>query len=55
MSEVNAKELSSILSLRKERSKEADQLMHYGLFQEAVDVNLSMIDINHGDQRHITD
>ena len=51
MSEVNAKELSSILSLRKERSKEADQLMHYGLFQEAVDVNLSMIDINHGDQK----
>jgi len=51
VSEVNAKELSSILSLRKEKSKESDQLMHYGLFQEAVDVNVTMIDINHGDQK----
>ena len=51
MNEVNAKELSSILSLRKEKSKESDQLMHYGLFQEAIDVNLTMIDINHGDQK----
>ena len=51
MSEVNAKELSSILSLRKEKSKESDQLMHYSLFQEAADVNLTMIDTNHGDQK----
>ena len=51
MSEVNAKELSSILSLRKEKSKESDQLMHYGLFQEAVDVNLTMVEMNHGDQK----
>jgi tetratricopeptide (TPR) repeat protein len=48
---VNAKELSSILSLRKEKSKESDQLMHYGLFQEAVDVNLTMVEMNHGDQK----
>ena len=50
MIEVNSKELSGILSLRKEKAKEAEQLMFYGLFQEAVDVNLSMIDINSGDQ-----
>ena len=48
---MNAKELSSILSLRKEKSKESDQLMHYGLFQEAVDVNLTMVEINHSDQK----
>jgi len=48
---VNAKELSSILSLRKEKSKESDQLMHYGLLQEAVDVNLTMVEINQGDQK----
>ncbi len=48
---MNAKELSSILSLRKEKSKESDQLMHYGLFQEAVDVNLTMVEMNHGDQK----
>ena len=48
---MNAKELSSILSLRKEKSKESDQLMHYGLLQEAVDVNLTMVEINHGDQK----
>ena len=48
---MNAKELSSILSLRKEKSKESDQLMHYGLFQEAVDVNLTMVEINQGDQK----
>lgn len=48
---MNAKELSSILSLRKEKAKESDQLMHYGLFQEAVDVNLTMVEINHGDQK----
>ena len=48
---MNAKELSSILSLRKEKSKESDQLMHYGLLQEAVDVNLTMVEINQGDQK----
>jgi tetratricopeptide (TPR) repeat protein len=51
VNEVNAKELSSILSLRKEKSKESDQMMHYGLFQEAIDVNLTLIDINQGDQK----
>ena len=50
MIEVNSKELAGILSLRKEKAKEAEQLMIYGLFQEAVDVNLAMIDMNLGDQ-----
>ena len=51
MSEVNSKELTGILNLRKEKAKEAEQLMHYSLFQEAVDANLAMIDMNTGDQR----
>lgn len=48
---MNAKELSTILSVRKEKTKEAEQLMLYGLFQEAADVILSIVDINYGDQR----
>ncbi|MDC0035101.1 hypothetical protein OAJ44_01900 [Chloroflexi bacterium] len=48
---MNSKELFSVLGFRKEKTKEAEQLMHYGLFQEAVDVNLAMIDINSGDQQ----
>ena len=46
---VNSKELTSVLGFRKEKAKEAEQLMHYGLFQEAADVNLGMIDVNAGD------
>ena len=46
---VNSKELTSVLGFRKEKAKEAEQLMHYGLFQEAADANLGMIDVNAGD------
>jgi len=49
--EVNSKELAGILRLRKEKAKEAEQLMLYSLFQEAVDVNLAMIEMNSGDQQ----
>ena len=45
---MNSKELAGILSLRKEKAKEAEQLMLYSLFEEAVEVNLAMIDINPG-------
>ena len=48
---MNSKELAGILSLRKEKAQEAEQLMLYSLFEEAVDVNVAMIDINPGDQR----
>ena len=51
MIEVNSKELAGILRLRKEKAKEAEQLMLYSLFQEAVDVNLAMIEMNSGDQQ----
>jgi len=51
MREVNSKELTGILSFRKEKAKEAEQLVLYSLFEEAVDVNIAMIDTNPGDQR----
>ena len=46
---VNAEDLADVLSFRKEKSKEANKLADYGLWEDAESTNLLIIEKMSGD------